>query len=218
MKHENENINPFAEYLPAKTPAERPSTPVTLDDVTEKALDLVRTVSWCNDNPDGAPTYVQNRLTMTEATTMVGSCCDIEDADSVRKCISAYFEMCKLNSTDPTLPGLANAMGKSTTWLKGLKDVGTDAFFTRKPLLPEVKDAIFQALRVLDQLFAQAVFDGRISPAAANQIGMNHFDYVNKVEHKVDITSRLETPKSIEEIQREFDALPVLDVEFEEIE
>lgn len=210
--------NPFAKYLEAPAPKEKPLVPATLDDVAQKAVELVKTVSWANDNPDGAPTYVQNRMVFAQATTAVGEMCDIENAESVRKCISAYFEMCKVNSTDPTLPGLANAMGKSTAWLKSLKDVGTDAFFTRKPLLPEVRDAIYQALRVLDQLFAQAVFDGRISPSAAQMIGTNHFDFVNKVEHKVDVNTRATQPKTADEIEREFENLPVLDVEFEEVE
>lgn len=211
--------NPFAEYLPADYEETAPAVPSTMDDVTEKALELVRTVSWANDSPDGAPTYVQNRMVFAQATTAVGEMCDINDADSVRRCISAYFEMCKVNSTDPTLPGLANALGKSTSWIKSLKDIGTDSFYTRQPLLPGVKDAIYQALRVLDQLFAQAVFDGRISPAAATQIGMNHFDYINKVEHKVDMAVTAAPAKTVEEIQAEFESLPAIeDVEYTNVE
>lgn len=209
--------NPFKDYAPKQNLTSPPEKAPTLDEIAEDAMALVTKISWCNNNPDGSPTYVQNRMVFAQATTMVGEMCDIENPESVRKCISAYFEMCRVNSTDPTLPGLANAIGKSTAWLKSIKDVATDGFFTRRPLQPEVKDAIYQALRVLDQMFAQAVYDGRITPGAATMLGQNHFDYLNKVEHKVDIASRVEAPKTPEEIQREFEELPPLDVEYEEV-
>lgn len=210
--------NPFSQHLPANVEKEKSKLPATTDTVMQKAIDLVREVSWANDNPDGAPTYVQNRMVFAQATTAVGEVCDIDDADSVRRCISTYFELCKLNSTDPTIPGLANALGQSTRWLKSLKDMGTESFFARKPLLPEVKDAIYQALRVLDMLFAQAVYDGRMAPAAITALGANHFDYVSKVEHKMEITNRGEAPKTIEEIQREFEKLPEIEnVDFVEV-
>ena len=210
-------VNPFEKYLPKARKALEPETPATMEDVTEKALDLVKSVAWANESPDGAPTYVQNRMVFAQATTAVGAVCDIEDADSVRKCISAYFEMCKLNSTDPTLPGMANALGMSARKLKSLRDVGSEFFFTQKPLMPDVKDAIFQAFRVLEQMYAQAVFDGRLSPAAATLLGASHFDYATKVEHKVETTHHMAAPKTAEEIQKELESLPILNVECEDV-
>lgn len=210
--------NPFAEYLPEAAEPQKPETPVTMEDVTTKALDLVRTVSWANESPDGAPTYVQNRLVFAQATTAIGEVANLDDADSVRRCIGTYFEICKLNSTDPSLPGLANALGISAKRLRNLNDTGTAGFFTQRPLQPDVKDAIDQAMRVLEQFFAGAVADGRISPAAATMLGQNHFGYVSKMNHAVDHTHRVDVPKTLADIQAEFDTLPPLEVEFEEVE
>lgn len=185
----------------------------------QAAIAKVEGVAWDDPNTrDGAASYTQNRMTLAEATTDIGNLCDLEDAESVRACIGAYFEMCKLNSTNPSLPGLANALGKSTKWIKDLRSGGNAGFYNIRPLPIEVKEEVDRALRMLDQLFAQMVMDGMISPAAAQQIGTNHYDYTNKVEHSVDLTSRGEQIKTLEEIAKEFERLPPIEnAEFREV-
>lgn len=192
--------NPFAP-VPQKTEQEL---------VHEKAMELIEAVRWQDLDSTGS-SYTRNRLTFAQATAAVGGTCRIDSPTSVRKAISTYFDMCMLNDCTPDPVGLANALGRSKTWLQNLRNPNSKSFVNQEPIKLECKDAIISALNIIDQIYIQQVKDGKINASVVAFLGTNLHGFMNKTEHSVDVNHTVRPTKSMEEIQRELDGLPVLE-------
>lgn len=212
MNADSDYKNPFDPPVEETKPA--------VDEIHNDVMALVKKIAWVTTS-DGDVNYTQNRLGFAQATAMVGAVCDINDADSVYKAVGTYYEMCKANDTLPSVPGLANALGKDAAWLKRFRNPNSKAFYELKALPPDSREAIADALRILDQTFIQMAVDNKIQPTLAGMLGVNYHGMVQRTEHVVEHTDTREKVKSDEEIIKEMEALQqtlILDVDFKEVE
>lgn len=185
-------------------------------DIVSDVLDLVNKISLAQDPENN---YTANRINFAEMTGQLGEVCDLGNPRSVQSCISTYFQICKINDSAPSLPGLSNALGISFKHLNEIRNPEANRF-SRDALSPSCRRIILRACDILDQVFVQMIHDQRITAPAATYLGSNFHNMHSKTEHKIDFTKVTEIPRSMEDIAEEFSTLPdilVEDVEYKDV-
>lgn len=125
---------------------------------------------------------------------------DISDPNQVEQRIFDYFEYCIDHDRKPNMVGMANWLGVDKTTVNSWKR-GECREATHSPV-------IRKAIDVLEELWVDYMQNGKVNPASGIFLGKNMFGY----KDQQDITIRPDSPygeqKSIEQIEKEYDALP----------
>lgn len=125
---------------------------------------------------------------------------DISDAEQVEKRIFDYFYFCEEHDRKPNMVGIANWLGVDSTTLSSWKR-GEYRASTHSPVIKK-------AVMILEELWVDYMQNGKINPASGIFLAKNMFSY----KDQQDITIRPDSPygeqKSIEQLERELDALP----------
>ena len=129
---------------------------------------------------------------------------DIKDPAQVQNRIGEYFQYCIDNDMKPNMRGMANWLGVNTRTLTGWKrgDFGK----TRWPVIEK-------AVGVLDELWQDYMYDGKVNPASGIFLGKNMFGYRDVQDVVLTPNNPLGEEKDPEEIAKKYKYLELDDGE-----
>lgn len=123
---------------------------------------------------------------------------EIADPVQVERRIEDYFALCVKNDMKPTPAGLRNALGISkgtlSNWRNGVWRSGTH------------QDIICKAYDLLDALWQDYMYNGKINPVSGIFIGKNEFRYTDSQE--VVLTPNQHEPVDVSTIEAKYSELP----------
>ena len=127
---------------------------------------------------------------------------DNTDPEQVSQRIGEYFQLCCDNDMKPTPAGLRNALriskGTLSHWKNGIYREGTH------------QQIILEAYDLLDALWQDYMYNGKINPVAGIFIGKNAFNYRDQQEMVVTPNTTPEV-EDIKTIEAKYAELPDID-------
>lgn len=140
---------------------------------------------------------------------------DLYDEEQVADRLNGLFALYAENDMKPTVAGMAMALnGHSRQWLHAVATGGSLGGLGGKPAAGKASiELIKKAYTMMEMMWEQYMYGGKINPVSGIFLGKNNFNYVDKVEHTVTPVTGDQSEYSVEDIKARYSSADIVEAD-----